>query len=136
MEIIVSLADFRVTYRFFSHAEGGRKNLPLQGYRPDWVYAEDYSVQDHLSTSDLPVFLINPIFVDENGQGYDRGETVPQEGFADMQIMFDQLRPEHCRRIKIGTKGYFVEGPHRVAEATVIDILYLNHNEHERKIEF
>lgn len=136
MEIIQRLADFRVTYRFFTHAEGGRRSYAIQGYRPDWVYAEDYSEEAARSPSFMPVFMIIPVFVDENGLVYDRGEIIPLEGFANMHILNDQLRPIHRRRIKVGTKGYFVEGSRRVAEATVIDILYLNHNEHEPKIEY
>ena len=84
----------------------------------------------------MPVFMINPIFVDENGLAYERGEIVSIEGFADMHVLFDQLRPIHRRRVKVGTKGYFVEGSRRVAEATVVDVLYLNHDDHERKVEY
>lgn len=32
----LDLRDFRVKYRFFTPAEGGRENPVLQGYRSDW----------------------------------------------------------------------------------------------------
>ncbi|WP_410209775.1 hypothetical protein [Aquirhabdus sp.] len=136
MEIIERLPDFRVTYRFFTTEEGGRNLLPLQGYRSDWIYAEDYYEEGAKSPSSISTFGIHPRFVDENGLIYSAQEIAPRQGFADMFILFNGMRSEHRRRIKIGTKGYFVEGPWLVAEATVIDILYLNHTEHERKIQY
>lgn len=36
----LDLRDFRVKYRFFTPAEGGREHPVLQGYRSDWVYAD------------------------------------------------------------------------------------------------
>lgn len=120
----LGLRDFRVKYRFFTPAEGGRMNPALQGYRSDWIYAEDYE-QDG---SGAMLCMIHPWAVDEYGLEYSHHEFMPSEGFADMRILFDQMRPVHRRKIKVGVKGYFVEGSRRVAEAEVIDILYLNHD--------
>ncbi len=53
---------------------------------------------------------------------------MPSEGLADMRIFTEQMRLVHRKKIKIGVKGYFVEGSRRVAEAEVVDILYLNHD--------
>jgi hypothetical protein len=136
MEITEYLADFRIAYSFMP-SKARIKNPPRQGYYPNWIYAEDYSEEEsHLTLSHIPTFMIVPIFVDEYGLVYDKGELLPLEGYADMMILFDEMRSEHRRRIRVGTKGYFVEGAHPVAEATVIDILYLNHDDHERKIQY
>ena len=120
----LGLRDFRVKYRFFTPAEGGRERPVAQGYRSDWVYAEDY---EKFGTGAL-LCMIHPWAVDEYGFEYQPYELIPSEGFADMRILFDSSRPIHRRRIRVGVKGYFVEGPRRVAEAEVIDILYLNHD--------
>lgn len=125
----LGLRDFRVKYRFFTPAEGGRMNPALQGYRSDWVYAEDYEewVANEKLFS-LPIYMIHPWAVDEYGLEYSPYEFMPSEGFADMSIFSDQMRLVHRRRIRVGVKGFFVEGSRRVAEAEVIDILYLNHD--------
>jgi|JI8StandDraft_1071087.scaffolds.fasta_scaffold105358_2 hypothetical protein len=120
----LGLRDFRVKYRFFTQAEGGRMNPALQGYRSDWIYAEDY---EQYGTGAL-LCMIWPWAVDEYGLEYSPHELMPSEGFADMCILFAESRPIHRRRIRVGVKGYFVEGSRRVAEAEVVDILYLNHD--------
>jgi hypothetical protein len=123
------LGDFLVKYRFFTQAEGGRMNPALQGYRSDWVYADDYTEWEISNKKDLlQVYMIWPWAVDENGLEYSQHEFMPHEGFADMRICVDQMRPVHRKKIRVGVKGYFVEGSRRVAEAEVIDILYLNHD--------
>lgn len=123
------LADFRVKYRFFTPAEGGRMNPALQGYRSDWVYADDYAAWEARDQKNsLQLYMIWPWAVDEYGLEYSPYEFMPSEGFADMHILVDEMRSVHRRKIRVGVKGYFVEGPRRVAEAEVIDILYLNHD--------
>lgn len=123
------LGDFLVKYRFFTQAEGGRMNPALQGYRSDWVYAEDYEKWiENKQPLSLPIYMIHPLAVDEDNLQYSSHEFMPSEGFADMRILFDQMRPVHRKKIRVGVKGYFVEGSRRVAEAEVIDILYLNHD--------
>ena len=123
------LGDFLVKYRFFTQAEGGRMNPALQGYRSDWVYSEDYEkrIESKQSLS-LPIYMIHPLAVDEDHLQYSSHEFMPSEGLAEMRILFAQMRPIHRKKIKVGVKGYFVEGSRRVAEAEVIDILYLNHD--------
>ncbi len=110
--------DFEVRYRFFTQEEGGRKSPPAQPYRSDWIYEGDYPV-DRL-------FMIWPIFIDEVGRVREPGLFVPAEGMAQMFIVDDELRLSlHSERLKPGVKGYFMEGPHRVAEATVTRMLAL-----------
>ena len=137
MDVIEMLADFRVIYRFLPLSKSQTMNPPRQGYYPNWVYAEDYSEEEATRRhSHLPTFMILPLFVDEDGLAYDKGEVLPLEGYADMRVLFDEMRATHRRRIKVGTAGYFVEGGRVVAEATVVDMLYLNHDKHERRVKY
>ncbi|MCM3293102.1 hypothetical protein M3661_23600 [Paenibacillus sp. MER 180] len=53
--------DFLVKYRFFTPEEGGRRNLPYQGYRSDFAIESDFMN----NTIDLRV--IHPEFEDEYG---------------------------------------------------------------------
>ncbi|MGG4193425.1 MULTISPECIES: hypothetical protein [unclassified Paenibacillus] len=53
--------DFLVKYRFFIPEEGGRQNLPYQGYRSDFAIESDFMN----NTIDLRV--IHPEFEDEFG---------------------------------------------------------------------
>jgi len=109
--------DFEVRYRFYSEAEGGRKTgPPFQGYRSDWMYDGD-TVQQGL-------YVIWPIFLDESGSILDTGALVAGEGRAQMLIVNDELRRSiHAKRLNLGVRGYFMEGSHRVAEATVTRLL-------------
>ena len=47
-------------------------------------------------------------------------EEVKSEGIAGMRIVNEQLVDYHKTRIKIGTKGYFMEWLRKVAECEVI----------------
>jgi hypothetical protein len=71
--------------------------------------------------------MIWPIFVDDAGAVRDLDEFVPSEGTAYMHIVNDELRVSfHAKRIEPGVRGYFMEGPHRVAEATVTKLLAIS----------
>ena len=71
--------------------------------------------------------MIWPIFVDISGSIIDPDEIVPVHGFARMFIVNEELKePLHAKRVKPGVKGYFMEGPHRVAEAIVTKLLALS----------
>jgi len=114
--------DFEVKYRFLTFEEGGRKTgPPYQGYRCDWLYKDDL-----VESSALREYMIWPIFMDEKGNPWAGGSPVPNEGIAQMVIVSDEWRSIHRRRIDLGTEGYFMEGPRRVAEASVnrvVDLL-------------
>ena len=107
--------DFEVRYRFYSEAEGGRKSQQFfQGYRCDWVYA------DFEADEPRQVWMIWPIFIDDNGQFVPESARVNLEGTAHMMIVNEDLRQTvHKDRIRPGVKGFFVEGPIKVAEAIV-----------------
>lgn len=115
--------DFRVKYRFYTKEEGGRQsNIPFQGYRSDFWY-------DNPEHSVSYLFMIWPEFENENGEIiHENKKSVSQEGTARMWIIVPERRPYHSDKIKVGTKGYFMEGSRKVAECEVIEILGLKSN--------
>ena len=116
--------DFEVKYRFLSSAEGGRKiGTPFQGYRSDWAYEGG----DIKKTG---IYMIHPEFLDSNGNVLAENIRAPIEGVARMRILSQELREIiHKGKIKIGVKGFFMEGGRRVAEAEVIKVVGLSDNE-------
>jgi hypothetical protein len=112
--------DFEVQYRFYSSDEGGRKTgPPYQGYRCDWLY-DGYPVEKG-------IYMVWPVFLDETGSILDTGAPVADDGTAQMLIVNDELRVSlHAKRLKPGVRGYFMEGPRRVAEATVTRLLAMS----------
>lgn len=115
--------DFEVQYRFLSPEEGGRKSgPPMQGYRSDWKYA-DATVEELESNL---IWMIWPIFLGLDGKPIPENIVVNVEGVARMTVLNDDLRQtEHRNRIRVGTEGYFVEGPNQVAVANVIRVVEL-----------
>jgi len=112
-------ADFKVRYRFYSSAEGGRQSLPHQGYRSDFWYDHD----EHNGTNQL--FMIWPEFVNENGVIIlDDQLSVQSSGIANMWIINTENRIYHSSKIKVGMTGYFMEGTRRVAECEVIEVTH------------
>lgn len=115
--------DFRVKYRFYSEEEGGRKTLPFQGYRSDFWYNR----LGNQSVSQL--FMIWPEFEDENGKVIiENDHEVPAQGTAKMWILDPSMRDFHRETISVGLEGFFMEGPRRVAECEVIEIVGLMDN--------
>ena len=114
--------DFKVEYRFLSEAEGGRKMVPYQAYRSDFAY-EDFT------PGISEIYMIWPEFLDSDGQVIrDRNSSVASEGQAYMWILIPEMRKFHRERIKIGTKGFAMEGQKRTAEYKVIEIIGLFEN--------
>lgn len=114
--------DFRARYKFFSQEEGGRKNLPRQGYRSDFFYDGD-NLKDG-------IYMIHPEFEDASGNiMLDDKIPVSSEGTARMWIIIPEMRKMvHINKISIGVRGYFMEGSRKVAVAEVIEILGLHSN--------
>ena len=109
--------DFEVNYKFFAPEEGGRKSgPPAQLYRSDWSYERD-------DIGQTGIYMIWPIFLDADGQICEPDAFVRAAGKAQMYIVNDGQRPVHAKRLKPGIRGYFMEGPHRVAEAIVTRLL-------------
>jgi hypothetical protein len=115
--------DFEVRYRFLSPEEGGRTTgPPMQGIRTDWKYAEP--TIEELETNQI--WAIYPVFLGSDGELLPENTAANVEGIARMFILHDDLRrTEHSHRIRLGTQGYFVEGPRPVAVATVIRVVEL-----------
>ena len=111
--------DFIVKYRFLSIEEGGRKTgNPIQGYRSDFMYAEDEDLKR--------AWMIWPEFLDEqNNVILDRSLKVSTSGKAQMWIINRDFLELHHNRIKIGLKAYFVEGVFKTAECEIIEIIDL-----------
>ncbi len=116
-------ADFRVRYRFYDQSESGRRRLPRQGYRCDFAYAEDGEEGKQL-------YCIHPEFENENGEILmDDTASVPAEGTARMWVLFPEMRRiVHAKRIRPGIRGFFMEGPRRVGEVEVLDVIDLAEN--------
>src|SRR2546425_515358 len=119
--------DFEVSYRFYTHAEGGRHSgPPFQHYRCDWSYEGD-------DISRTGIYMIFPEFVSEEGGIVPEGIPVPVSGRATMWIVSHEMRLRvHRVRLKDGVEGFFMEGQLRVAEAVVTRILGLRTNSDAR----
>ncbi len=119
LEVFGHLPDFEVTYRIFSPEEGGRKTPVFQGIRWDFTY-EDYPSEG---------FMIYPEIIDVNTKVAIEAEVaIPDYGIATMWILNSRLRGLHQKRIKLGTRGYFVEGPRKVGVCEVTRIIGLFSN--------
>ncbi|KAF2082522.1 hypothetical protein [Flavobacterium sharifuzzamanii] len=112
--------DFIITYRFFSPDEGGRKTEnPIQGYRSDFMYSEDEEAKK--------LWMIWPEFLDNDDNIIlDKSLRVSISGKAKMWIINEENQVLHKERIKIGLKGFFMEGPRKVAECEVVQIVNLS----------
>ncbi len=113
--------DFKVKYKFRSEEEGGRKNLPNQGIRCDFWY-------EHPKHEFKGIYMIWPEFENNDGELIKAGHP-SKEGIARMWIINSETRQYHQNRIKIGTKGYFMEGSRKTADCEVIEIVDLMKNE-------
>ena len=108
--------DFMVRYEI----NDGRGEV-LQGIRWDFKYATETFVPDS-------VWMIWPQFLDNDDNPLPEGSSVPRSGRASMWILDPELRGNiHQSRIKVGTRGYFMEGK-IVGDVVVGEILGLHDN--------
>lgn len=116
-------ADFRVKYRFYNPEEGGRMTgAPYQGYRSDFWYP-------HKDNEENKIFMISPEFEDEEKNVIlTNDKPIKESGIARMWIINSIYRKYHQERIKVGTRGYFMEGPTKVAECEVVELIGLFEN--------
>jgi hypothetical protein len=116
-------ADFEVRYRILTAEIGGRcTGPPHQNYRCDWAYDGD-------DISKTGLYMIYPQFLAEDGSVFPEGRPVPVSGLATMWILSHQMRVEvHRERVRVGVRGYMMEGPRRVAEAVVTRVVGLHTN--------
>jgi hypothetical protein len=108
--------DFRVSYRLYTTAEGGRRTPPHQHIRWDFRY-DDKSISSS-------TFWIWPEILLPNGELAPAG-PIPAYGLADMFILFPQYRAFHRPHIHPGVRGYFIEGTRRVGVCEVVEVLGL-----------
>jgi hypothetical protein len=66
--------------------------------------------------------MIWPEFLDEFDSVMSENITVPESGKALMWILNPKFNDYHKNRLKIGTKGYFMEGAKITAECKVIEL--------------
>lgn len=114
--------DFLVEYRFLKPEEGGRVTLPYQGYRSDLHYdGEDINKEG--------IYCIWPEFLTKDGSIFlDENTAIPEQGKAFMWILFfDEMWEYHSKNAIPGRKCWFMEGPKKVAEATIIEQIALTH---------
>lgn len=113
--------DFDVRYRLYSIEEGGRK-VTYQGLRCDFMYEGD-----DISAG---IYMIHPEFEDESGNIIlDEEEPIELTGTARMWILIPEMREAvHKHRIKVGTKGFMMEGSRKIGEVEVIRIISLFEN--------
>lgn len=116
--------NFVVRYTFYLKEEVrfGRTLLPSQHYRCDFGYAEDVD-KEPTPHNDIRLYMIYPEFLDESGNPIlEKEKSVNKSGLATMWILDPSFIPYHKNRIKVGTKGYFMEGACKIAECEVIEV--------------
>lgn len=73
------------------------------------------------------LWVIWPEFLDnENNIILDKSIRVATSDKAKMWIVNGINQDLHRQKIKIGLKGFFMEGPHKVAECKVIQVVNLS----------
>lgn len=113
--------DFVVSYRLYSPSEGGR-NVTYQHLRCDFMYEGDDPVKDG-------IYMIHPEFIDQDGRPLGEELPIPLEGKATMWVLVPEMRASiHCSRIAVGTRGHFMEGPRKIGDVTVEQIVALREN--------
>lgn len=110
--------DFVVRYRLHSPAEGGRQTTHQH---PRWDFM--YEGSDPLEGD---IFMIHPEFLASDGAPLDDKATVPLEGNASMWILDPTMRPLHRSRIKVGVKGFFMEGHRKLGSVEVTMVIGLH----------
>ncbi|TMP23085.1 hypothetical protein CWB99_23615, partial [Pseudoalteromonas rubra] len=89
---------------------------PYQGMRTDFLYHGDDPQIDG-------IYMIWPELLDEDGIPIEDESpgSLPIKGKANMWIVSEEMREYHLNRLEIGTKGYWVKGPYKIANVTVIE---------------
>lgn len=74
------------------------------------------------------IYMIHPEFLDPSGVPLADDEPVPLEGTASMWVLTPQMRTAHQARVKVGARGFFMEGPRKVGAVEVVRIEALHAN--------
>ncbi len=103
--------DFTVRYELLAQKE--HEVIITQGMRSDFCFEGEYLEKG---------YMVWPEFEDEEGCLIeDSEETISKTGTARMWVLVEQSRPELQSKIKVGEKGYFLFGSHKVAYVEIID---------------
>ncbi len=115
--------DFKVEYKIRKDDSFGYIQKPYQGMRSDFMYDGDDPQADG-------IYMIWPEFLDKSGQVItDQNQNIDDIGQAYMWILSPEIREAvHLERVKVGTKGYFMMGSKKIADAIVIKIHGLHTN--------
>jgi hypothetical protein len=115
--------DFEADVRFLTPEEGGRTGRwgPVrQAYRCDVHWDDD--------PSDV-IWMIWPMFLDENGQELPTGAVVPQVSRSHFYIFSEATRPMIYQQwLREDARFHLTEGRHRVAACTVTKVLGSPHD--------
>ena len=108
-------SDFKVKYKFRTYEQGGRKIPVFQGYRSDFWYYHEEVLLGH-------IYMMWPTFEDELGNILENSIAIPKQGIARMTTISESNINYHISRLKIVTKGYFMEASRKVVECEVIEL--------------
>lgn len=115
------LPDFEVMYQLLAVEPSGAVPIVYQGVRWDFMY-EDKAYRDGL-------YAIYPeVVVASTGEVFSNEQPLPAYGIAAMWILSAKLRPIHQERIRLGTRGYWMEVNRRTAVCEVSRIIDLHAN--------
>jgi hypothetical protein len=95
--------------------------MTFQHLRCDFLYEGDDPAKDG-------IFMIHPEFLNSAGEPLQENIDVPLEGRASMWILMPHMRGLHRDRIKVGTRGHFVEGHRKIGNVEVESIVALHKN--------
>ena len=113
--------DFIVSYRLYTPEDGGRKTT-FQHLRCDFMYEGDDPTENG-------IYMIHPEFLSDVGHPLAEGVEVPLSGRASMWILSAEMRVSvHRIRAKVGIRGHFMEGPRRIGDVVIEEIVGLNTN--------
>lgn len=115
------IPDFEVEYEF-SIALELKDVKPSQGMRPDFLYEGDVPEKDG-------IHMIWPELLEDGEVIRDKTIKPAKKGRALMWILVPETREKiHRKRVKVGTKGYWVIGSNKLARVTVTKIIGLLEN--------
>jgi hypothetical protein len=118
--------DFEVAYEALPAEKNKVGQSLFQSIRCDFKYEDD---------PDDTIWMIWPEFLDKNGNlVLDTQVKIDDRGTAKMWIINPAMREEiHRKKAKVGGKGYFVVGQHKIAQATITKIVGLPTNPNTMK---
>ena len=111
----VTAPDFKARITILTEEEGGRRSPPHNFIRWDFGYLEDPPGSD--------IYMIWPLFVDENEPPLPTGVPISGTQLATMKIVAPQMQAYHRARLYVGMPFHCHEGARIVARGVVTDLL-------------